>query len=114
MTDPSLAEVTHSPHHLHTCRVLARMFDDTVTSLHHALLLATFGTLWKTLDRLTEIAECAVFLSSFTLVALHSEVARLFYNRHVILPSFLNFLLSQFHLIVFLSSPRLFLRHSLL
>ena len=98
VTNPGLAVVTDSSDHLvinklltitvhafppsspgttrlHASGVVARVFDDTVTSLHHTLLLPTLSTHRQSLETLTEITECAVLLCPAALVALHDGVA---------------------------------------
>jgi len=75
VTNPGLAVVTDSSDHLHASGVVARVFDDTVTSLHHTLLLSTLSTDRESLETLTEITECAVLLGPAALVALHDGVA---------------------------------------
>ena len=60
------------------------MFDDTVSSLHHALLLAALGAHGQPLQTLAEVAEGAVLLRPPAPVALHDRVTRLHHDRLVI------------------------------
>jgi hypothetical protein len=47
VTNPSFAKVTNGSNHFHPGCKFTGMFDDTVSSLEHALDLATLGTLGK-------------------------------------------------------------------
>jgi hypothetical protein len=74
VTNESFAEIADRSHHPHSSGEQS-VFDDTVTSLRHALLLSALRADWQTLHRRTEIAESSRFLLSQTLVALHSSIA---------------------------------------
>ena len=51
------------------------MFDDAVSSLHHALLLPALRADRQSLEALAEITEGAVLLGPAALIALHDGVA---------------------------------------
>ena len=86
------------------------MFDDTVSSLHHALLLAALRTHRQSLQALAEVAEGAVLLRPPAPVALHDRVTRLHHDRLVI-PLAGNLLLSLFHFLCLLPLSCFLFRH---
>lgn len=80
VTNPGLAKVTNGSDHLQSSCKVAWMFDDTISSLHHALLLAALGTHGQSLQMSTEVTESSVLLMSLTPVTLHDGVTRFHHN----------------------------------
>ena len=135
VTDPGLAVVTDSSDHLginkvltptrltslllpsapgttrlHASGVVAGVFDDTITSLHHALLFPALRTHRQPLETLTEETEGAVLLCAATLITLHDGVTGPGHDTLVVSLAG-DLLLSDLHLLGLPPLPSFLFRH---
>ena len=95
---------------LHASGVVASVFDDAVTSLHHTLLLPALRTHRQPLETLTEVAERAVLLCAAALITLHDGVTGPGHDTLVVSLAG-DLLLSDLHLLGLLPLPSFLFRH---
>jgi len=76
MAHPSFTEVAYCSDHGKTSCELTRVLYNAISRLQHALDLATFSTLWQSLQALAEIAKGTVFLFPLAFITLYCGIGR--------------------------------------